>query len=323
MLKNEEKTSRNIILDKLRENSLDKNWLKNQLDSFEKTLEKDPEIVILNEIHCIYDPLMELDGPTMKKINNKQFTDIDSIQKILSEFYSDFLDEDKIKKETELLLGFTSDIDKEGCRDYNFTAYYLKSLIKSISHKGRMSPTHIDYFFKEIRIKKNSKLQQFDFSKFLKGSELDKLIHLQHRRWYACPEFFIKVYYNLEKEEIVFRKEEGGNQIYLGDMRISVTPYGKRTPLLKSVLSNDKEKFRNRFKIEIEKLIRQFYLKSYKKETSVTDVLLGDAVSELLLPSTFNDYVENSIKELKEFFNACTHRDKERILEIIKNDIKL
>lgn len=98
MLKNEEKTSRNIILDKLRENSLDKNWLKNQLDSFEKTLEKDPEIVILNEIHCIYDPLMELDGPTMKKINNKQFTDIDSIQKILSEFYSDFLDEDKIKK---------------------------------------------------------------------------------------------------------------------------------------------------------------------------------------------------------------------------------
>lgn len=323
MLKNEEKTSRNIILDKLRENSLDKNWLQNQLNSFEKALEKDPQIVIMNNFKCIDDPLMELDGPTMKKINNKQFTDIDSIQKILSEFYSDFLDEDKIKKETKAILGFTSDIDKEGCQNYNFSSDYLKSLIKSISHKGRMSPPHIDSFINEMRIEKNLISKQFDFSKFLKGSELDELIHLQHRRWYACPEFFIRVYYNLEKEEIVFRKEEYGKQIYLGEMKISVTPYNKRTPLFNAVLSNDKEKFRNRFKIEIEKLIRQFYLKSYKKEISVTDVLLGEAVSEFLLPISFNSYVENSIKELKEFFNACTNRDKERILEIIKNDLKL
>lgn len=174
-----------------------------------------------------------------------------------------------------------------------------------------------------MRIKRDSISEQFDFSKFLIKSQFDKLVHLQHKRWYACPEFFIRVFYDLEENKIVFRRKNNGNQISLGGLRISITLYGNKSTLFNAVLSNDKERLRSRFKKEIAKLIKQFYLKSYKKETSITDVLSGDAVSELLSANTFDTHVRNSIKELKEFFTSCTHKDKEKILEMIKEELKL
>lgn len=108
--------------------------------------------------------------------------------------------------------------------------------------------------------------------------------------------------------------KKNGNQIYLGRLRISITLYGNKSTLFNAVLSNDKERLRIRFKKEIAKLIKQFYLKSYKKETSITDVLSGDAFSEFLSSDVFNTYVENSMKSLKEFFTSCTHKDKKKFL---------
>lgn len=67
MLTKTEKSRRSIILDDIRENSLDEKWLEEQLDFFEKSLKVDPEIVILNNWVCISDPLMDINGPIMKK----------------------------------------------------------------------------------------------------------------------------------------------------------------------------------------------------------------------------------------------------------------
>lgn len=327
MLTKTEKSRRSIILDDIRENSLDEKWLEEQLDFFEKSLKVDPEIVILNNWVCISDPLMDINGPIMKKIDRKQFTSIDSIQKKLSEFYSDFLDKNKLDKETKSILGFSSEIDIDNTKDYNFSTDYLKTLVKNLSNKKNLNKSQIEsclnYFAKEMRIKRDLISEQFDFSKFLIKSQFDKLVHLQHKRWYACPEFFIRVFYDLEENKIVFRRKNNGNQISLGSLRISITLYGNKSTLFNAVLSNDKERLKNRLKKEIAKLIKQFYLKSYKKETSITDVLSGDAVSELLSANTFDTHVRNSIKELKEFFTSCTHKDKEKILEMIKEELKL
>lgn len=327
MLTKTEKSRRSTILDEIRENSLDEKWLDEQLDFFETSLKTDPEIVILSNWICIGDPFMDINGTIMKKIDSKQFTSIDFIQKKLSEFYSDFLDENKLNKETESILGFSSEIDKENTKGYNFSTDYLKTLVKNLSNKKNLSKNQIEsclyHFAKEMRIKRDSISEQFDFSKFLIKSQFDKLVHLQHKRWYACPEFFIRVYYDLEENKIVFRHKKNGNQIYLGRLRISITLYGNKSTLFNAVLSNDKERLRIRFKKEIAKLIKQFYLKSYKKETSITDVLSGDAFSEFLSSDVFNTYVENSMKSLKEFFTSCTHKDKEKILEMIKEELKL
>ena len=72
MLTKTEKSRRSTILDEIRENSLDENWLDKQLDFFETSLKTDPEIVILSNWICINDPLMDINGPIMKKINSKQ-----------------------------------------------------------------------------------------------------------------------------------------------------------------------------------------------------------------------------------------------------------
>ena len=87
MLTKTEKSRRSTILDEIRENSLDEKWLDEQLDFFETSLKTDPEIVILSNWICIGDPFMDINGTIMKKIDSKQFTSIDSIQKKLSEFY--------------------------------------------------------------------------------------------------------------------------------------------------------------------------------------------------------------------------------------------
>ena len=81
MLTKTEKSRRSTILDEIRENSLDEKWLDEQLDFFETSLKTDPEIVILSNWICINDPFMDINGPIIKKIDSKQFTSIDSIQK--------------------------------------------------------------------------------------------------------------------------------------------------------------------------------------------------------------------------------------------------
>lgn len=67
MLTKTEKSRRSTILDEIRENSLDEKWLDKQLDFFETSLKTDPEIVILSNWICINDPLMDINGPIMKK----------------------------------------------------------------------------------------------------------------------------------------------------------------------------------------------------------------------------------------------------------------
>ena len=193
MLTKTEKSRRSTILDEIRENSLDEKWLDEQLDFFETSLKTDPEIVILSNWICIGDPFMDINGTIMKKIDSKQFTSIDFIQKKLSEFYSDFLDENKLNKETESILGFSSEIDKENTKGYNFSTDYLKTLVKNLSNKKNLSKNQIE----SIRDAMSSKFQELMSEQW----SVNNLLNCDCNSLFVTDESFLEFFQNEKGSE--------------------------------------------------------------------------------------------------------------------------
>ena len=90
---------------------------------------------------------------------------------------------------------------------------------------------------------------------------------------------------------------------------------------MNSFLSNKKDKVLSRMEKEIKKMMENLYTEFLGKKVSISDVISGDSISPFVTEEEIQTFVENNIKDLKDFYKSCMIKEKEKDFELIKSEL--
>lgn len=72
---------------------------------------------------------------------------------------------------------------------------------------------------------------------------------------------------------------------------------------------------------EIKKMMENLYTEFLGKKVSISDVISGDSISPFVTEEEIQTFVENNIKDLKDFYKSCMIKEKEKVFELIKSEL--
>lgn len=311
MINEIKKTQKSLILEDIRELSTNSNWIQEQLKQLDSFVD--------NPFEC----LSNYDENFKGKLEIKETRSLKESINLIYSYYYDLLDDKKLSKKMISMFGFDSKRTKVESWYYP-SSYSLKKIIKELTNP---SPTKskkdlISSFLQELRIYGSIVPNDFDYTNFLEQVNLNNLFEIHSQRWFKSPKISMKVYYDAELKKLHFGSvDKKESTLLLGKFRISVTQSGSKTPLLNSFLSNKKDKVLSRMEKEIKKMMENLYTEFLGKKVSISDVISGDSISPFVPEEEIQTFVENNIKDLKDFYKSCMIKEKEKVFELIKSEL--
>lgn len=316
MITQTKKTQKSLILEDIRKLSNDSDWFKEQFKQLE---------------NFFYNPfeIWKNSSDNFKGgFNLEKIRSFDEMINLISLYYSELLDNEKLSEKMISMFGFDSERIKADCCYYP-CSYSVKKIIeklKTSTSENEKDGLSFD-LLKQIRISPSIVPGDFDFVDFANKVNLDNLFEIQSQRWFKSPEIVIKVYYDVYEKKLHFgslsseAEYKTPSLLFLGKLKVSITQSGTKTPLLNSFLSNKKDKVLSRMEKEVRKMMENFYTEFLGKKVSISDIISGDSISPFIPEEDVESFVKNKVEELKVFYKSCMNKEKEKIFELIKSEL--
>lgn len=316
MITQTKKTQKSLILEDIRKLSNDSDWFKDQfkqLDNF------------------FYNPfqLWKNGSDDFKGgFNLEKIRSFDEMINLISLYYSELLDNEKLSEKMISMFGFDSERIKV---DYWYypSSYSVKKIIEKLKTSNSENEKDSLSFdlLKQIRINPSIVPGDFDFVDFANKVNLDNLFEIQSQRWFKSPEVVIKVYYDVYEKKLHLgslsseAEYKTPSLLFLGKLKVSITQSGTKTPLLNSFLSNKKDKVLSRMEKEIKKMMENFYTEFLGKKVSISDIISGDSISPFIPEEDVESFVKNKVEELKVFYKSCMNKERKKVFDLIKSEL--